>query len=157
VAAFGGPAGAGALTELISWRAAFLINVPLVLIFGIMVLRVVPASQKSAGSSAFPGLRLAAIGAGTMLVAIAAITPATSASLLLLGAAFALVAAVWMDRRSAERLMPPDAFSLKTAVGSGLWMFLLMPIAGAATAVYLVLLLQQLWGYGPTLASAMAR
>ena len=155
VAAFGGPAGAGALTELISWRAAFLINVPLVVIFGIMVLRVVPASQKIAGSSAFPGLRLAAIGAGTMLVAIAAITPATSASLLLLGAAFSLVAAVWMDRRSAERLMPPDAFSLKTAVGSGLWLFLLMPIAGAATAVYLVLLLQQLWGYGPTLASAI--
>jgi MFS family permease len=155
VAAFGGPAGAGALTELISWRAAFLINVPLVLIFGIMVLLVVPASQRIVGSSGFPGLRLSAIGAGTMLVAIAAIVPPTSATLLLLGAAIALVAAVWMDRRSTERLMPPDAFSLKTAVGSGLWLFLLMPIAGAATAVYLVLLLQQLWGYGPTLAAAL--
>ncbi|MBB4050796.1 MFS family permease [Devosia subaequoris] len=155
VAAFGGPAGAGALTELISWRAAFLINVPLVLIFGVMVLLVVPANQKIAGSSGFPGLRLAAIGAGTMLVALAAIAPPASAALLLMGAAIALVAAVWMDRRSAERLMPPDAFSLKTAVGSGLWLFLLMPIAGAATAVYLVLLLQQLWGYGPTQAAAL--
>ena len=155
IAAFGGPAAAGALTELISWRAAFLINVPLVLIFGVMVLLVVPASQKVAGSSGFPGLRLAAIGAGTMLVALAAIAPPASAALLLLGAAIALIGAVWMDRRSTERLMPLDAFSFSTAVGSGLWLFLLMPIAGAATAVYLVLLLQQLWGYGPTLAAAL--
>ena len=155
IAAFGGPAAAGALTELISWRAAFLINVPLVLIFGVMVLLVVPASQKVAGNSGFPGLRLAAIGAGTMLVALAAIAPPASAALLLLGAAIALIGAVWMDRRSTERLMPLDAFSFSTAVGSGLWLFLLMPIAGAATAVYLVLLLQQLWGYGPTLAAAL--
>lgn len=155
IAAFGGPAGAGALTELISWRAAFLINVPLVLIFGIMVLLVVPASQRSNQTAGFPGLRLAVIGTGTMLVALAAIAPPVPAALLLLGAAFVLVAAVWLDRRSAERLMPPDAFSLRTAVGSGLWLFLLMPVAGAATAVYLVLLLQQLWGYGPTLAAAI--
>ncbi|WP_297108313.1 MFS transporter [uncultured Devosia sp.] len=155
IAAFGGPAGAGALTELISWRAAFLINVPLVLIFGIMVLLVVPASQRSNQTAGFPGLRLAVIGTGTMLVALAAIAPPVPAALLLIGAALVLVAAVWLDRRSAERLMPPDAFSLRTAVGSGLWLFLLMPVAGAATAVYLVLLLQQLWGYGPTLAAAI--
>jgi MFS family permease len=28
-----------------------------------------------------------------------------------------------------------------------------MPVAGAATAVYLIMLLQQLWGYGPTQAA----
>lgn len=155
VAAFGGPAGAGALTELVSWRAAFLINVPLVLIFGLMVLLVVPRGEKRVEAQVFPGLRLVTIGGGTMLVALAAIAPPQQAALLLVGAAAALTLAVWLDRRSTERLMPPDAFSLRTAVGSGLWMFLLMPIAGAATAVYLVLLLQQLWGYGPTLASAV--
>jgi len=155
IAAFGGPAGAGALTELISWRAAFLINVPLVLVFGLMVILVVPAGGRADGVARFPGLRLAAIGAGTLLVALAAIAPPGSAALLLLGAAISLAGAVWLDRRSAERLMPPDAFSLRTAVGSGLWLFLLMPVAGAATAVYLVLLLQQLWGYGPTLAAAL--
>jgi len=155
IAAFGGPAGAGALTELISWRAAFLINVPLVLVFGFMVIMVVPAGGRTNGLGGFPGLRLTAIGVGTMLVALAAIASPVPAMLLLLGAALALAGAVWLDRRSAERLMPPDAFSLKTAVGSGLWLFLLMPIAGAATAVYLVLLLQQLWGYGPTLSAAL--
>ncbi|QYO78164.1 MFS transporter [Devosia salina] len=153
IAAFGGPAGAGALTELISWRAAFLVNVPLVLIFGTMVLLVVPQGERVTQSSGFPGLRLVTIGGGTMLVALAAIAPPMQAGLLLAVAAVALIMAVWLDRRSIERLMPPDAFSLRSAVGSGLWMFLLMPIAGAATGVYLVLLLQQLWGYGPTQAA----
>jgi MFS family permease len=153
IAAFGGPAGAGALTELISWRAAFLINVPLVLIFAIMVIMVVPPGGRQGEARGFPGLRLVTIGGGTMLVALAAIAPPFQATVLLVGAGTALCAAVLLDRRSAERLMPPDAFSLRSAVGSGLWMFLLMPIAGAATGVYLVLLLQQLWDYGPTQAA----
>lgn len=153
VAAFGGPAGAGALTELISWRAAFLINVPFVLIFVAMVMLRVPRGDKPAEARGFPGLRLLTIGAGTMLVALAAIANTFQAVLLLIGAAILLVVAVWLDRRSAERLMPPDAFSLRSAVGSGLWAYLLMPVAGAATAVYLIMLLQQLWGYGPTQAA----
>jgi MFS family permease len=153
VAAFGGPAGAGALTELISWRAAFLINVPFVLIFITMVLLVVPRGERPVDVHGFPGLRLLTIGAGTLLVALAAVTPPLQAALLLIGAAVLLAAAVWLDRRADQRLMPPDAFSLRTAVGSGLWVFLLMPVAGAATAVYLIMLLQQLWGYGPTQAA----
>lgn len=155
VAAFGGPAGAGALTELISWRAAFLINVPLSLIFGVMVVAVVPKGEKDGKAIGFPGLRLLTIGGGTLLVALAAVAPPWQAALLLVGAAIGLGAAVWLDRRSADRMMPPDAFSVRTAVGAGLWVSLLMPIAGAATAVYLVLILQQLWGYGPTHAAVI--
>lgn len=153
VAAFGGPAGAGALTELISWRAAFLINVPFVLIFITMVMLVVPKRAEVTEAHGFPGLRLTTIGVGTLLVAIAAVAEPLHAVLLMVGAAVLLVLSVWLDRRSRERLMPPDAFSLRTAVGSGLWVYMLMPVAGAATAVYLIMLLQQLWGYGPTQAA----
>jgi MFS family permease len=156
VAAFGGPAGAGALTELISWRAAFLINVPFVLVFITMVMMVVPRNEKTIDAHGFPGLRLSTIGAGTLLVAVAAVAEPIHAVLLLIGAALLLVLSVWLDRRSGDRLMPPDAFSLRSAVGSGLWVFLLMPVAGSATAVYLIMLLQQLWGYGPTQAAVTA-
>lgn len=156
IAAFGGPAGAGALTEFVSWRAAFLINVPLVLIFAVMVTLVVPnVVAGRAGASGFPGLRLLAIGSGILLVALAAVTPPLQAIALLAGAAALLVWAVRSDRRSGTPLLPTGAFWSDTALGAGFWMVLLMPVAGATTAVYLVLLLQKLWDFGPTLAGGM--
>ncbi|WP_108398393.1 MFS transporter [Devosia submarina] len=156
-AAFGGPAIAGLLTELVSWRAAFLVSVPLVLVFAVMVLFVVPSGrQQTSQTTSFPGLRLLAIGLGIMLVALAGLAAPWSAAGLLLGAALMLSGAVWLDGRSRDRLMPPDAFRPISVVGTGLWMTLLINIAGAGSAVYLVLVVQQMWGYGPTLAGAIA-
>lgn len=155
IAGFGGPAGAGALTEFVSWRAAFLVNVPLVLIFGLMVSIVVPAKASGAVRSGCPGIRLLAIGGGILLIAIASLQPVGVALPLVGLAALALASAVWLDRRSSSPLTPPGAFWSPTALGPGFWVVLLMPVAGAVTAVYLVMLLQQLWGYGPTLAGAV--
>lgn len=157
VAAFGGPAVAGLLTELVSWRAAFLINVPLVLLFAIMVMIKVPAhSREDRNSVSFPGLRLLIIGVAIMLVALAGLAQPLPATGLLIGATALLVGAVWLDGRSAQRLMPPDAFRPVSVVGTGLWMVLLINIAGAGSAVYLVLVVQEMWGYGPTAAGALA-
>ncbi|WP_316357946.1 MFS transporter [Devosia sp.] len=157
IAAFGGPAAAGLLTELVSWRAAFLVNVPLVLIFAAMVMVKVPAhSPGDRAAVTFPGLRLAVIGAAIMLVALAGLAGPVLAAGLLLAAGVLLVAAVWLDARSRDRLMPPDAFRPISVVGTGLWMVLLINVAGAGSAVYLVLVVQEMWGYGPTAAGAIA-
>lgn len=157
IAAFGGPAAAGLLTELVSWRAAFLVNVPLVLIFAAMVIAKVPAqSSGDRNPVRFPGLRLLAIGTGIMLVALAALAAPLPATALLVGAAALLVLAVWMDGRAETRLMPPDAFRPISVVGTGLWIVLLINIAGAGSAVYLVLVVQEMWQYGPTAAGALA-
>lgn len=157
IAAFGGPAAAGLLTELVSWRAAFLVNVPLVLIFAAMVVVKVPAhSPGDRAAVTFPGLRLAVIGAAIMLVALAGLAGPVLAAGLLLAAGVLLVAAVWLDARSRDRLMPPDAFRPISVVGTGLWMVLLINVAGAGSAVYLVLVVQEMWGYGPTAAGAIA-
>lgn len=157
VAAFGGPLGAGLLTELITWRAAFLVSVPLALIFAGMVWRVVPNSKGIAGANAdFPGLRLLMVGVAIMLVALASLAQPLQAAALLAAAAVLLVGMVLLDRRCRTRLLPVAAFGLGSVVGTGLWVVLLMPVAGATSAVYLVLLLQQLWGFGPALAGAFA-
>lgn len=157
IAAFGGPAAAGLLTELVSWRAAFLVNVPLVLLFGAMVMVKVPAhSPTDQAVVSFPGLRLLTIGAGIMLVALAGVVGPMPATALLVGAAVLLVGAVWMDGRARDRLMPQDAFRPISVVGTGLWMVLLINVAGAGSAVYLVLVVQEIWGYGPTAAGALA-
>ena len=157
VASFGGPLVAGLLTEFVSWRASFLVSVPLAIIFGLMVLAVVPASAEAAPAHAdFPGIRLLLVGGGIMLVALASLTGPLPALVLLIAAAALLAGMVVLDKNSRTRLMPPDAFWPGSVVGNGLWVVLLMPVAGATSAVYLVLLLQQMWRYGPTLAGAVA-
>ncbi|HEY8576817.1 MAG TPA: MFS transporter [Devosia sp.] len=157
VAAFGGPAAAGLLTELVSWRAAFLVNVPLVLIFSVMVMAKVPAhSPTDRAVVTFPGLRLLVIGVAIMLVALAGVVAPLPATLLLAGAALLLTGAVWLDGKARDRLMPPDAFRPISVVGTGLWMVLLINVAGAGSAVYLVLVVQEMWNYGPTAAGALA-
>lgn len=157
VAAFGGPAAAGLLTELVSWRAAFLVNVPLVLIFSVMVMAKVPAhSPTDRAVVTFPGLRLLVIGVAIMLVALAGVVAPLPATLLLVGAALLLTGAVWLDGKARDRLMPPDAFRPISVVGTGLWMVLLINVAGAGSAVYLVLVVQEMWNYGPTAAGALA-
>jgi len=157
VAAFGGPAAAGLLTEMVSWRAAFLINVPFVAVFAIMVVLKVPAHSPSDKQVvSFPGLRLLVIGVAIMMVALAALSQPLLATAFLVGAAALLVSAVWMDGRARDRLMPPDAFRPVSVVGTGLWMVLLINVAGAGSAVYLVLVVQEMWNYGPTAAGALA-
>src|SRR5690606_25945187 len=133
IAAFGGPAGAGALTEFVSWRAAFLVNVPFVVVFCLMVALVVPNSAASDTRSGFPGVRLLAIGGGILLVAIASVLPAPQAFGLVGVAILALIFAIWLDRRSASPLTPSGAFWSNTALGPGFWVVLLMPVAGAVT------------------------
>ncbi|UJW84667.1 MFS transporter [Devosia sp. SL43] len=157
VAAFGGPAAAGLLTELVSWRAAFLVSVPIALIFAAMVVVKVPAhSPGDRQDVRFPGLRLLMIGVAIMLVALAGLAAPLSAKGLLVAAGLLLVGTVWLDGRSRDRLMPSDAFRPVSVVGTGIWMVLLINVAGAGSAVYLVLVVQQMWGMGPTAAGAIA-
>jgi MFS family permease len=155
VAAFGGPLVSGLLTEHFSWRAAFLVNVPLALIFIALVFRIVPKFSGQVARLSVPFLRLAAIGCGIMLVALASIMQTLAIELLfVLGAAAVLASVIGIDRRSRTPLFPSDAFALNSTVGIGLWIVLLMPVAQASTSVYLVMTLQDLWDYGPTKAGA---
>jgi len=153
-AAFGGPLLAGAATDLVSWRAAFLINVPMIAIFLVLVLVVVPRQSPQPAQAPMPLLRLAAVGGGIMMLALAGIAPSHVAATTLVAAALITLAVIVMrDRASRSPLFPSDAFSLRSTVGVGLWVVLLMPFAQASTSVYLVLTLQSLWGLGATAAS----
>jgi MFS family permease len=157
LAAFGGPLGAGLLTETVSWRAAFLVNIPLILAFAVLVARVVrPAPRDGAGDD-LPLLRLAAIASGIMLVAVAGLATQTLwTAAAIAAAALLLIGTFVADRGSRRRLFPSDAFSPASTVGAALWVVLLMPLAQVCVSVYLPLFLQYLWGHGPTVAGAFS-
>jgi len=158
LAAFGGPVLAGFLTETLSWRAAFLVNLPIGLIFMALTLLVVPKAEAPRHESErLPYIRLMLIGAAIMAVSVGGVLASPGLTALCLGvAAVALYAIVRRDETAREKLFPSRAFALDDIVGAGLWVILLMPVAQAATAVYLIFALQALWGLGPLLAGLVS-
>ena len=156
LAAFGGPVISGFLTQALSWRAAFLINVPIITLFIVLVALIVPRGDAAPAKVAFPALRLAAIAGGMLFVTLSGIigNPLLAAAMVIAAAAI-FAAAVMGDRAAAGKLFPDTAFSWLTPSGLGLWVVLLMPLAQSSTSVYLVYALQRLWGYAPLDAGAI--
>ncbi|WP_407692806.1 MFS transporter [Rhizobium herbae] len=158
MAAFSGPLVAGGLTEHFSWRAAFFVSIPAAIIFIILVVAIVPRGVSGSGpTSAIPFARLAAAGAGILMISLSGIAGGTvSMASLLIGATSVLATVVYLDRRSGNPVLPRAAFTVRKALGTGLWVILLMPLAQAAGSVFLVYSLQHLWKLGPTAAGALS-
>src|SRR5690606_9895922 len=70
LAAFGGPVLSGGLTETLSWRAAFAVNLPIGAIFIALVLLIVPRGIRSNAEGRLPIVRLLLIGAAIMAVSV---------------------------------------------------------------------------------------
>ena len=158
MAAFSGPLVAGGLTEHFSWRAAFFVSIPAAAIFIILVLAIVPRGVSGAGQvSPIPFVRLVAAGAGILMISLSGIAGGTvPMTALLTGAAVVLVTVVLFDRRSPNPILPGAAFTTRKALGTGLWVILLMPLSQAAGSVFLVYSLQHIWHLGPTAAGALS-
>ncbi|MFA7413241.1 MAG: MFS transporter [Rhizobium sp.] len=156
IAAFGGPVLAGYLTQTISWRAAFLINVPIIAIFVLMAVTIVPRQERAGSALVFPGLRLTLLSVGLVAVLVAGLSHSawtSTAAVLFCAGAFA--GAVRLDRISRASILPEGAFSLDSTLGLGLWAVFLMSLAQATSSVYLVFSLQHVWGLTPTAAGAL--
>jgi MFS family permease len=158
MAAFSGPLVAGGLTEHFSWRAAFFVSIPAAAIFIILVLAIVPRGVSGGTQApAIPFARLMAAGAGILMISLSGIAGGIlPMSALLAGAAVVLVTVVYLDRRAPNPVLPRAAFTVNKALGTGLWVILLMPLSQAAGSVFLVYSLQHLWYLGPTAAGALS-
>lgn len=172
-AACAGPLVAGVLTQVWSWRLAFLVNLPATVLFMALVPRVTAGLARSAdepggngGGAAPPWVRLAAVGGGILLVSLASVAPSPILSWLALGVALAVLAAsLWRDRHARVRLFPRDAFALLAppppgaagrTVPAGIWSILLMNMAMAGGSVYVALTAQTLWHFRPVWVGALA-
>jgi EmrB/QacA subfamily drug resistance transporter len=151
-----GPVLGGYLVENVSWRAAFLINVPLALVVLFIVFRHVPESRDpDARRLDIPGAILATLGLGGVVFGL---IDAQSSGFgdpqvlvaLALGS-LALVAFVVVERRSHEPMMPLSLFRSRNFSGANLLtLFLYAGLGGAL--YYLPFALIQVHGYSATAA-----
>ena len=155
-AAFGGPLLSGWVTQMLSWRAAFLVNLPLVAGFLVLVPLVAPRRRRGGGRTGAALFRLSGIAAGIMTVAAADViaSPALRLGCLAL-APMLLACSVQADRASRTRLFPATMFRLSSRSGAACWIILLMPLAQAVSGVYLVLALQRIWSLRPAAAGGI--
>jgi EmrB/QacA subfamily drug resistance transporter len=153
-----GPLIGGLLVGAVSWRAVFLINLPLGIFIVVMAGRHVPETRDPAagGRLDFRGVILAAVGlAGTTYALIEA--PADGASLLVLlmaiAGGFALIAFLLTERRSSNPMMPLSMFSSRQFSAANAVTFV---VFGALSGVFflLVAFLQISLGYSPLAAGA---
>src|SRR3984957_5309333 len=153
-----GPLVGGLLVGAVSWRAGFVINLPLGIFIVMMAGRHVPETRDPASSGPldFRGVILAAVGlAGTTYALIEA--PGRGASPLLLvitvGGGLALIAFLVAERRSPNPMMPLSMFSSRQFSAANAVTFV---VFGALSGVFflLVAFLQISLGYSPLAAGA---
>jgi EmrB/QacA subfamily drug resistance transporter len=152
-----GPFLGGWLVEW-SWRAVFLINLPLAALIIVIALRHVPESRdtESAPGLDVTGTVLAVVGLGALTYGLTGLGEQGAAPVLLVAIAIgvlALVAFVLVERRSAHPLVPPSLFRNPTFSAANVATVL---IYGAMGAVFLLLVLQLqiVAGFAPVAAGA---
>ncbi|HEY1567034.1 MAG TPA: MFS transporter, partial [Solirubrobacteraceae bacterium] len=153
-----GPLVGGVLVGAASWRAVFLINLPLGIFIVVMASRHLPETRDPAATGRLDlrGAALAAVGlAGTTYALIQA--PADGASLpvlvMAIGGGLALVAFLLAERRSANPMMPLSLFASRQFSAANAVTFV---VFGALSGVFflLVAFLQISLGYSPLAAGA---
>ena len=154
-AAFAGPVLAGYVTEIWSWRIAFLISIPVALLFAVLIPIVVPKTPGTPSTARFPGLRLFAIATGMLLVTFSSIAAGNHAAILLVFALGLIALAIVLDHKAQERLLPREAFGFSTPMGIGFWVAMLMPLAQSSGSVFLVYGVQHVFGHSPAAAGSI--
>jgi DHA2 family methylenomycin A resistance protein-like MFS transporter len=105
-----GPLLGGALVEWVSWRAVFLVNLPVVLAVALVIARGVPRTPRTDRPVDGAGSALAALTLGAVVYAVIGDSPAATVS----GAVVAVAAAaafVAVERRVAAPMLPLGLFS----------------------------------------------
>lgn len=140
-----GPFVGGILAQYGSWRSAFVLALPFVVVVGILADRVLPSrrAERAHGPifSAAQALRMALIAGAVLVLSVASVPGNTAAVIAGTGIAVGcLVAAVRLDRRAQRRVLLDGAFTLASPAGaSSKAMMLIVLGVGAGSFIPYVL------------------
>jgi EmrB/QacA subfamily drug resistance transporter len=148
-----GPALGGVLTQMVSWRAIFLINVPIGILAILWAARVLPSEKRGEGQSFdLPGAICSAAALFALLLALSEgqTWGWTSPAIIFLAAAFPILAAtfIFLESRTSQAMIDLALFRIR-AFSAGL-ASVVVSFAGLTTATFLLpFLLQQGRGFSP--------
>jgi EmrB/QacA subfamily drug resistance transporter len=153
-----GPLLGGYLVEAVSWRAIFLINLPLGLVVAVMATRHVPETRDptASGKLDYRGAALVGLGlAGTTYALIEGPNKGMAGAVLLagVGGVVALVAFLLVERTSPNPMMPLGIFASRQFSAANLVTFAVYAALGGVFFL-LVAFLQISLGYSPIAAGA---
>lgn len=148
------PAFAGTLTQFVSWRAAFLFNIPLVLVLVVMAVFYLPRAEEIIKNpKPIPFKRLGLLLSGLLTFGFAGQIQNTSLlALIIVISTIQLIGFALLDHRADERFMPPNLFSFRTNMGLSFVILLCFSLSSSASNIYMVALLQSIWGLSPLVA-----
>jgi EmrB/QacA subfamily drug resistance transporter len=157
VAAAIGPLLGGYLVEAVSWRAIFLINLPLGIFVMAMAPRHVPETRDPTATGRLDVLGATLVGLGLAGTTYALIEGPNGVGPLILAAGIggvaALVAFLLVEHRSANPMMPLDIFASRQFSAANLVTFVVYAALGGVFFL-LVAFLQISLGYSPVAAGA---
>lgn len=154
-----GPVLGGWLIEHLSWRAAFLINVPIAAAVVAIALWRVPESHagQAPGSVDWAGSVLATLGLGALVYGLIEFPTRgwqhPAVFLPVIGGALALLAFAQVEKRQPNPIMPPALFGSPSFVGANLLTLLLYAALGGGL-FFFPLNLIQVQGYSATAAGS---
>jgi MFS family permease len=153
-----GPLIGGLFAGYGNWRGAFFAITGVGALLGVAALFILPADAKSGDATApkVPALRVALICVAIALLSLSSVLMGPTIKSAFIAAAIGtFVLTLRIDRGATVALLPSDAFSLRSATGTGLWMVWLLSIAYSPLAIYVPLFLQRLHGLSPLTAGYM--
>lgn len=153
-----GPVAGGWLVDTLSWRAIFIINVPLAVVALLLTVRWVPAGRNPAAAGVdLGGGALAVTGLGLLAYGLTAASSAGWTHPLVLGAfagsALLLSSLLWWEARAAAPMLPLSLFRSTTFSGANA-ITLLLYFALSGQMFFLPFELIDIQGYSATSAGA---
>jgi MFS family permease len=153
VATFVGPLVGGLFADAGNWRGVFWLFAAQAILFAIAAGRLVPARERKPGAGGLPWLQIAMIVLGVSALSIAGVVERGPIQLLLIPAGILLLAAaVVVDRRARERLLPRNAARFGTLIGAAYATYFLLLAGEVGFAIYAPAILQFTNGLSATQA-----
>ncbi len=152
-----GPAIGGVFAEMDAWRLAFYAIIPLALAFAAIAASVLPSKVSAGRASPLPLLQIVLLSIAVLTISAGSISPRPLWNIAgIATAAILTILIVRIERHSAQKLLPGDAFRLGAPLALVYATMGLLAMAVTSDDVFVPLFLQVLHGRSPLVAGYLS-